>query len=304
MQESFLITVALCTHNHADRLPRTLVDMGRLIPPAQPWEIIAVDNASTDATSALLADSAWWPPGIPVRILQEQRLGLSSARNCALKEARGKYLIFMDDDETPDPQWLRAYETAMMKHKPDALGGKIDVLFEHGEQPSWLQAELLGFLGKLDHGEACWLTDPATPFYGGNFAVRKDLFLSLGEFDTSLGRKGQINAGGEDTEFYRRLIAHDCRVRWVPDAIIKHRIRADKLRRTYFLELHYRQGRIEGARKRGMGKRIPPKYLFGHLARAVRNALQWRFTRGKDHSLRLEMNIIYFLGYIQGWIYK
>lgn len=300
--ESILLTVALCTHNHAERLPRTLADLGKLTAPSRPWEIVAVDNASSDETPALLADSSWWPPGIPVRIVREERLGLSNARNCALKEARGKYLLFVDDDETPDPQWLIAYEHDMLNYTPDALGGQINVLFEHGDRPSWLQDELLGFLGHLNHGEGCWLSDPSTPFYGGNFAVRNDIFSKVGEFDADLGRKGQINSGGEDTEFYRRLIASGFSVRWVPDAIINHRIRADKLRRRYFLDLHYRQGQTEGSRKRGGSRRLPPKYLFGQLGRAISIALQRRFKQGKNHSLRLEMNVFYFLGYIQGWI--
>jgi glycosyltransferase involved in cell wall biosynthesis len=302
MQQSMFISVALCTHNHIERLPRTLADLAKLIQPSRPWELIVVDNASTDKTPALLSDTSWWPAGVPVRIVREDRLGLSNARNRALREARGKYLVFIDDDETPDSQWLAAYEHDMLAYDPDALGGRINVLFEHGERPSWLQDELLGFLGHLDHGKGCWLTDPATPFYGGNFAVRKDLFSKVGEFDADLGRKGQLNFGGEDTEFYRRLIASGFRVRWVAAAIINHRIRADKLRRTYFLDLHYRQGMAEGSRRRGNGSHVPPKYLLGQLARATRKALQTRFTQGKDHSVRLEMNATYFLGYIHGWL--
>ena len=301
-QESILITVALCTHNHADRLARTLADLGKLTPPYSPWEILLVDNACTDETPKLLADTTWRPQGVSVRIIRENRLGLSNARNRAIKESRGKYLLFVDDDETPDPQWLTAYEHDMLAYTPDALGGRIDVLFEHGERPSWLQDELLGFLGHLDHGEGNWLNDSDTPFYGGNFAVRVDIFPEVGEFDAGLGRKGQINTGGEDTEFYRRLIASNYRVRWVPDAIINHRIRADKLWRSYFLDLHYRQGMSEGSRTRGDRKRLPPKYLFGQLARAIKIALQHRFEQGKDYSLRLEMNASYFLGYIKGWI--
>ncbi len=303
MEEEILITVGLCTHNNANRLQRTLGDFGALISPSQPWELLVVDNSSTDETPKVLADASWRTPGISVRIVREEKLGLSNARNRAIGETRGKYLLFIDDDETPDPQWLAAYENAILKHEPDALGGRIEVFFEHGDRPSWLQNELLGFLGHLNHGEECWLTDPATPFYGGNFAVRKKIFSEVGKFDAELGRKGSVNAGGEDTEFYRRLLAKNLNVRWVPGAIIHHRIRADKLHRSYFLDLHYRQGLIEGALKRNK-KRFPPPYLFGQLARSVKNALQCRFDQGKDYSLRMEMNATYFLGYIRGWTTK
>ena len=297
-----LISVALCTHNHADRLPATLASFRTLKKPTRPWEILLVDNNCTDGTPALLEETGWRPEGVPVRIVREEKLGLSNARNCALANARGRYLLFIDDDETPDPHWLTAYETAILEHQPDALGGRIEVLFEEGDRPAWLQDELLGFLGRLNHGEACWLTRPETPFYGGNFMVRMDVFERVGDFDADLGRKGDINAGGEDTEFYRRLLEAGGRIRWVPEAIIHHRIQAGKLRRSYFLDLHYRQGLMEGSRKRGDKHRIPPRYLLGQLARAGRTVLGKRLREGKNHSLRSEMNLVYFLGYIRGWM--
>ena len=301
-QEQILITVALCTHNHADRLPRTLDDLGKMISPSRPWEMLVVDNASTDETAALLANTGWWPSHVPVRIVREEQLGLSNARNRAIKEAQGKYLLFVDDDETPDPHWLTAYERNMLEYAPDALGGRIAVLFEHGDRPSWLQDDLLGFLGHLDHGQGCWLTEPDTPFYGGNFAVRVDIFPDAGAFDDDLGRKGDVNTGGEDTEFYRRIVARNYKVRWVPDAIINHRIRPDNVWRRYVLAVQSRQGMSEGPRSRGDRKRMPPKYMFGQLARAIKIALQHRFKQGKDYSLRVEMNAVYFLGYIKGWM--
>jgi glycosyltransferase involved in cell wall biosynthesis len=300
-QESIFITLALCTHNHAERLRRTLDDLGQLIPPSRPWEIIVVDNASSDETPALLADAGWRLEGVPVRIVREEKLGLSHARNRALREAEGEYLVFIDDDETADPHWLAAYQQAAQDHAPEALGGRIEVLFEQGERPVWLEDDLLGFLGRLNHGEARWLSDPSTPIYGGNFMFRRKVFETIGDFDTDLGRKGRVNTGGEDTEIYRRLLAAGCKARWVPEAIIYHRIQAGKLRRAYFLELHYRQGRMEGARQRGAASRIPPKYLYGQLFRALRRALAARLQRGADHSLRLEMNVVYFFGFILGW---
>lgn len=302
MTDQPLISVALCTHNHADRLPKTLESFRTLEAPSRPWELLLIDNNCTDHTRRLLEETHWRPEGVPVRILFEEKLGLSNARNCALRHARGEYLLFLDDDETPDPRWLVAYEQAMLEHRPHALGGRIEVLFEEGDRPSWLQDELLGFLGRLDHGEPCWLTRPDTPFYGGNFAVRMDVFDQVGDFDAELGRKGERNVGGEDTEFYRRMLAHDLKVRWVPDAVIHHRIQAGKLKRGYFLDLHYNQGRMEGRRKRGQASRIPPRYLFGQLARAARKALGVRLRQGADHSLRSEMNLVYFIGYIRGWM--
>jgi len=297
------LTVALCTHNHERRLERTLRGLAQVVPPDCPWELLIVDNASTDGTRQLAAASEWRTPRMNVRVVCEEKLGLSNARNRAIQEATGEYIVFMDDDETPDPQWLSAYERVISAERPDGLGGRIEVMFVDGERPVWLQDELLGFLGQLNHGNAARrLQSPSTPIFGGNFAFRREVFARIGVFDSGLGRKGTVNTGGEDTEIYRRMIASGCNVWWVPEAVIYHRIEARKLRRGYFLDLHFRQGRIEGMRKRGAASRIPPAYLLPQLWRAMQAALSQRFTRGRDTSLRKEMNVAYFLGYILGWV--
>ncbi len=300
MSDPFL-SVALCTHNHGDRLARTLSDLKNLVMPTRTWELLVIDNGCTDHSPQLLADSAWHPRDVTVRVIRENKLGLSNARNRAVDEARGEYILFFDDDETPNPTWLAAHEAALLAFSPDASGGRIEVLFE-GKRPAWLADELLGFLGKLDHGPDEWLTEPSKPFYGGNFAIRRELTASVGGFDTALGRKGKTNNGGEDTEFYRRLLDARCKIRWVRDAVIHHRIEVKKLRRSYFLDLHFRQGRIEGARTRGSASRLPPKYLIPQVMRAYTRALAKRLGEGADHSLRLEMNAAYFTGYLVGWM--
>lgn len=297
---SLLFTVALCTHNHADRLVRTLADLALLHMPQCQWELLVVDNGCTDGTPELLAGHAW-PAGWNVRVVRETALGLSNARNCAIREARGEYLVFIDDDETPVPEWLQAYETLVQNCFPDAFGGRIEVLFEGG-RPDWLRDDLLGFLGELRRSETTVpLTQPDTSFYGGNFGFRKMVCGVVGNFDASLGRKGSDNTGGEEVDFYRRLLDHGLRVWWTPDATIYHRIQTEKLKRSYFRDLHYRQGRMEGTRRRGMSSRLPPAYLFPQLGRAVVAFLrQWR-AGGLSTTVRSEMNVSYFVGYILGW---
>ncbi len=293
-------TVALCTHNHADRLLRTLSDLPRLKLPKAEWEFLVIDNASSDSTPKLLADNPW-PDGWKVRVLREARLGLSHARNRAIAEARGEYIIFLDDDETADPDWLCAYERLIEVQAPDAFGGRIEVLFE-GERPVWLRDELLGFLGQLNrHAAIAQLTGPGESFHGGNFGFRRELAGQVGGFDAALGRKGQDNTGGEEVDFYRRLLNAGYKVWWTPEAVIHHRIQAVKLDRRYFIDLHYRQGRMEAIRKRGEAFRLPPFYLAGQLVRAMRAVWQEYRINGSNATLRKEMNVAYFLGQVVGW---
>ncbi|HMN75635.1 MAG TPA: glycosyltransferase family 2 protein [Burkholderiaceae bacterium] len=295
-------TVALCTHNHADRLARTLVDLARLNPPRQPWEFLIVDNGCRDGTPELLARHAW-PSGWQVRVVREERLGLSNARNRAIADARGDYVIFLDDDETADPDWLCAYERLIDVHDPDAFGGRQIVLFEDA-RPPWLRDELLGFLGELNrYDHIAPLTGPDTPFYGGNFGFRRLVCERVGGFDSMLGRKGADNTGGEEVDFYRRLLDAGFKVWWTPEAVIHHRIQTSKLERSYFFDLHYRMGRMEAIRKRGTGSRIPPRYLFGQLLRAMAAVRAQRRQEGRDATVRKEMNVSYFLGQIRGWAF-
>ncbi len=295
-------TVALCTHNHAGRLERTLADLTQLKIPQAPWEFMVIDNGCRDGTGDLLARHAW-PEGWQVRVVREEKLGLSNARNRAIAEARGEYVIFMDDDETPDPDWLCAFERLIQTKNPDAFGGRIRVLFED-MRPDWLKDELLGFLGELNRAETIVpLTDPYNSFYGGNFGFRKTVCERAGGFDAMLGRKGTDNTGGEEVDFYRRLLDAGFKVWWTPEAVIQHRIQAVKLDRSYFLDLHYRMGRMEAIRQRGPGSRLPPLYLFGQLLRALQAVLaQWR-AEGRVATLRREMNVAYFFGQIHGWTF-
>jgi glycosyltransferase involved in cell wall biosynthesis len=295
-------TVALCTHNHADRLARTLVDLAQLNPPRQPWEFLIIDNGCRDGTPDLL-NRHGWPAGWQVRVVREEKLGLSNARNRAVADARGEYVIFMDDDETADPDWLCAYERLIDAQHPDAFGGRQVVLFED-LRPSWLRDELLGFLGELNRFDTIApLTDHYTPFYGGNFGFRRVVCERVGGFDSMLGRKGADNTGGEEVDFYRRLLDAGFKVWWTPEAVIHHRIQAAKLERSYFHELHYCMGRMEAIRKRGAGSRIPPRYLFGQLLRAMAAVRAQRRQEGRDATVRKEMNVAYFNGQIRGWAF-
>jgi glycosyltransferase involved in cell wall biosynthesis len=298
---SIAYTVALCTHNHADRLQRTLADLRQIHLPKAAWEFLVIDNASRDATPALLTSHAW-PPAWVVRVVREEKAGLSNARNRAISEARGAYIIFMDDDETADPDWLCAFERLIHAHHPDAFGGRIKVLFEQNYRPSWLSDELLGFLGELDRSQTIVpLTEPGTSFYGGNFGFRKSVCDVIGYFDAQLGRKGTDNTGGEETDFYRRLLDAGFNVWWTPEAVIHHRIQSAKLARSYFHDLHYRMGRMEAIRQRGHASRLPPRYLFGQLLRALNVVWQTYRVSGRNATLRKEMNVAYFIGQISGW---
>lgn len=298
------ITIIICTHNRVCLLGKTRASLNaakRL----REWRIniLVIANACTDSTHLFLDE---YPHvneegGLPLRWYSEAMPGKSHALNKAMPLVEADIVAFVDDDETADPDWLCAYERLIEAHNPDAFGGRIEVLFED-PWPAWLSDELLGFLGRLDWSDRTMpLTDPSTPLYTGNFGFRRALCEHMGRFAHTRGRMGHENNGGEDVDFYRRLLAAGFKVWWTPAALIRHRIQAVKLNRGYFLDLHYRLGRTEAIRKRGAGSRLPPRYFFGQLLRAC--VAVWRDFRAgrRNATLRREMNVAYFLGRIIGW---
>src|SRR5438552_3549431 len=103
------IDLVFATHNGARTLPRMLAALERLYPPSRPWRVLAVDNASTDETAAILNR---WAERLPLQVLSCSTPGKMPALRMAAPLTDGDLVVFTDDDVEPDPRWLRAYETA------------------------------------------------------------------------------------------------------------------------------------------------------------------------------------------------
>src|SRR5512143_830758 len=104
------LTVAICTWNRSALLEQTLERMTRLVAPSGcTWELLVINNNSTDATESVIAR---FEARLPIRGVFETQPGLSNARNRAVREAGGEYVLFTDDDVLVDPDWLVAYNAA------------------------------------------------------------------------------------------------------------------------------------------------------------------------------------------------
>src|SRR6516225_8873209 len=105
------ITIAICTWNRSKSLNVTLKSLQQLIVPSGiKWELVVINNNCTDDTDEVIARFA---DGLPIRLLHEKRQGLSNARNCAVKAAKGEYTVWTDDDVIVDSNWLVAYVNAI-----------------------------------------------------------------------------------------------------------------------------------------------------------------------------------------------
>ena len=133
-----LITVAICTWNRAKFLDATLTQIGKArIPAGAEWELIVVNNNSTDETAEVLKKHEMHG-GLPLRSLFERKQGNAPARNCAMHAARGEFIVWTDDDVLVDAGWLEEMVGAYRRW-PQAtfFGGTVDPLYEV-DPPKWM----------------------------------------------------------------------------------------------------------------------------------------------------------------------
>ncbi len=212
------ISVVICSRNRKQHLARTLESLRKLeVPDGLAHEVLLVDNGSTDGTRELMDDFVKLDPEV-WKYRSEPEKGLSRARNCGIRHARGEIIAFTDDDVIVDPNWLSALWNTF-ESKPDviAVQGRILLQKEIERLPPWADPEDLLFCTCYDPSPAPVYADVLV---GANMAFRGDVFEKHGLFDPRLG----AGASGyfEETEFFMRLNYAKQKILYRPEALVFH----------------------------------------------------------------------------------
>ena len=263
------VSVILCTYNRCRILPKTLesVAASRLRESVE-WEVVVVDNNSTDRTREVAEDFCRRYPG-RFRYVFEAAPGKSFALNTGIRQSRGEVLAFLDDDVTVEPTWLENLTAPLRDPNWSGTGGRT-LLAEPFEPPPWLALgkpyHMGGVLAALyDLGdEPCEIEITRAP-YGVNMAFKKAMFETYGHFRTDLGPSPnrKVPRPNEDTEFGRRLMARGERLRYEPSAVVYHPITRERVKKPYFLAWWFDYGRAL-IREKGESPplwKIPRHYL-------------------------------------------
>jgi glycosyltransferase involved in cell wall biosynthesis len=267
------VSVILCTYNRSQSLARALESVAASqMPETVDWEIVVVDNNSTDNTRPVVMEFCLRHSD-RIRYLFEAQQGLSNARNAGIREARGEIIAFMDDDLTVEPTWLRNLTASLQNGTWVGAGGRVCPPKDF-VQPDWLTLDggimdSSGVLALFDAGAGtCKLERP--PF-GANMAFRKSMFEKYGGFRTDLGRCGDSLIGNEDTEFGSRLLAADECLLYEPKAVVYHPVTKERLSKKYFLAWWFAYGRAM-LRQKGAGPPVwgIPRVFFSIFSRAIR----------------------------------
>lgn len=281
-----MLSIAICTYNRAASLRKTLDSVAACrVPAGVEWELVVVDNASTDGTPEVVKS---FEAMLPLRYVRESRQGLSHARNRAVMETPGSELLFFtDDDVRVETGWIAAHLAAAQAHpEADYFGGRVKPLFEAG-RPKWLKDENMDLLDGLfvnyDRGEASReiAAGEVLPV-GANMGFRRTCFDGGNLFRTDLGVCGQDMGRGEDTEFLQRLGQAGRRGLYVADALCRHEVTPVRL--TFRYAFHYGMA----CRQESRGSCVRAGLFF---IRGVRQLVLGRGDRARQCVIRAGMEI-------------
>lgn len=241
MTESIVVSVVVCTFNRAAFLRKCLASLLHQENPP-PFEIIVVDNNSTDETVNIV-EAARQETTIPFQYIFLQEMGLSRARNAGIHAARGALVAFLDDDAIADAQWVQEIEKGFQLF-PQAVGAGGAVAGDYEiPKPAWLPADLLFAVSVSAMGNESRLMEAHEAALGCNMAFRRETFCKRGDFLTNLGRTGLSLLAGEEVEFCFRLYKQGDSILYNPHMRIKHWVPKERLTKTYIRQRMFWNGR-------------------------------------------------------------
>ena len=266
-----MLSVILCTYNRERYLYNVLHSLAAGT--CHDYEIVLVNNNSTDGTEAECRRFQADHPDVAFRYCLESQQGLSYARTRGIQESQGEVLVYVDDDALVNPEYLQTYADFFRQH-PEAMaaGGPILPQYDGCEEPLWMSHYTRQLVtGKLDLGSReREFPNGAFPG-GGNAAYRKEVFDQVGLFNVELGRKGNSLIGAEEKDLFDKMTSRGIRFYYLPTAILYHLIPPKKLTDDYFNRLTYSIGVSERYRTRQIGT---GKYL----GRLWKETVKWGGT--------------------------
>jgi glycosyltransferase involved in cell wall biosynthesis len=265
-------SIIICTYNRCGSLQETLLSLrAQAFTAPLEYEILVVDNNSTDATRRTVDEMLPLFAG-RLRYLLEPRKGKSYALNLGIMQARGKLLLFTDDDVLADASWVEQMVRCFAAHPCDAAGGRVLPLYP-SRCPVWIKEcrdILSGPIVSHDYGgeEKPYDAGRMLPFVGANMAARREVFAENGLFRTDMGVG--IGICSEDTEMFRRLEKADRRLYYCGGAAVHHKVAQERM--NYFYIARWSIGYGRSIARRDDVQRVLqryfgiPRYLFRDIA--------------------------------------
>jgi glycosyltransferase involved in cell wall biosynthesis len=259
-----LVSAVIPTRNRARLLGDCVASLRAQDYPRDRFEIIVVDDGSTDETPAVVR--RFLDQGSPsIRYLRQDHRGANAARNAGIATAKGDPICLVDDDVEAPPGWLRELVSGALRHpEAGAVGGPIRVRFE-GKAPRFCGREALAGEAELNLGTE---ERAVREVNGTNMAIRRWALQAVGGFDPALPLYG------DELEWERRLLRAGHFIFYIPSAPLWHRRTQADLGLLKLVKRYHRRGMGHLAFARRTGEEVAVRsvlwWLFSSLAHAVR----------------------------------
>lgn len=235
------LSFVLCCHNSARRLAETLGHLAaQRVPAGVEWEVVLVDNASSDGTAAA-ARQIWGAGPAPLRVVEEPRVGLSWARLAGARAARYEAFTLVDDDNWLAPDWLAvALDTLRSQPAAGAIGGQSTAVFE-APAPAWFPAIASSFAIGQQAEASGDITGSRGYLWGAGLTVRREAWRELlaAGFEFFLeDRSGKRLKSGGDTEICHALNLRGWRLYYESALGFRHFIPRGRLAWRYSRRLY------------------------------------------------------------------
>jgi len=195
------------------------------------YSIVVADNDQRESARAIVDELAG-SAAVPTRYCVEPRQNIALARNRAVENAEGEFIAFIDDDEEPSAHWLRELMQAIETYGADGVLGPVIPRFLT-PPPEWI---LRGrFFERPSPATGTWLHWGQTRT--GNVLLHRRIFA-----DRQTWFREEYGSGGEDTDFFFRMMANGHRFVWCAEATVYEGVSPERCRRTYLLQRALRRG--------------------------------------------------------------
>jgi glucosyl-dolichyl phosphate glucuronosyltransferase len=310
------ISIVISTFNRCDLLPSALESLLAQQAGEVRYEVVVVDNNSTDRTREVVESFAARGDGL-VRYVFEGQQGLSHGRNTGVGSARAPIVVFTDDDVRASPDWVRAIKRVMDSHpEVDYAGGKILPEWP-SPPPAWLTHEHWAPLAITDYGDEPFHVDASYPIclIGASLAVRRSLFDRVGLFGAAFQRVKDSVGSVEDHEWQVRAWHGGARGLYAPDIVVTAAVQPDRMTKAYHRRWHSGHGRYEamlnarhgslplgGANTDARGLVMlygTPAYVYRTLLGAATQYVACALRGHQSASFRHETTVRALAGYIR-----
>ena len=271
-----MLSLIVCTYNRDKYLYGALQCIAENGFPTEAYEIILVNNMSTDNTEAECQRFQKDHPEVDFHYFVETHQGLSFARNRGIEESRGDTLVFLDDDSYIQKGYLENLQKQLEAHPDaDAFGGKIDPIFESGEAPKWLSKWNYSWVSAINLGEkVCQFKGKAFPI-GANMGIKKAMLSKIGVFNTELGRSKKNLMGGEEKDLFERIRQQGGNIYYFPDVVVHHVIPPSRTTKEYVKRLGEGVGMSERIRTLNVSRWKYLKRLLSELVKWGGTVVLW-----------------------------